>query len=69
METGRITVDPLVMGGEPCIPGHRMPVSALVRLLAGVAGELLFWEDFVLGAAIGAGQSAADSFRRSFKAD
>lgn len=34
MEGGRITIDPRVMGGEPCIRGHRMPVSTLVRLVA-----------------------------------
>jgi uncharacterized protein (DUF433 family) len=33
----RITVDPNVMGGKPCIRGLRLPVSRLLGLLA--AGE------------------------------
>ncbi len=33
----RITVDPEVMGGKPCIRGLRFPVSRLLGLLA--AGE------------------------------
>ena len=33
----RITVDPQVMGGRPCIRGMRFPVSRLLGLLA--AGE------------------------------
>ena len=31
----RITVDPSVMGGRPCIRGMRFPVSRLLGLLAG----------------------------------
>jgi uncharacterized protein (DUF433 family) len=30
----RITVDPQVMGGKPCIRGLRFPVSRLLSLLA-----------------------------------
>jgi uncharacterized protein (DUF433 family) len=33
----RITVDPEICGGKPCIQGLRFPVSRLLRLLA--AGE------------------------------
>ncbi len=33
----RITVDPAIMGGKPCIRGLRFPVSRLLGLLA--AGE------------------------------
>lgn len=33
----RITVDPQVMGGRPCIRGLRMPVSRILGMLA--AGE------------------------------
>lgn len=33
----RITVDPRVMGGRPCIRGLRMPVSRVLGMLA--AGE------------------------------
>ncbi len=31
----RITVNPVVMGGRPCIRGLRFPVSRLLGLLAG----------------------------------
>ena len=31
----RITVDPHVMAGQPCIKGKRMPVAQLLRELAG----------------------------------
>lgn len=34
MLTDRITVDPNVMGGRPCIRGLRFPVSRLLGLLA-----------------------------------
>ena len=37
MKTGRITVDPSVCGGKPCIRGLRFSVSRLLGLLA--AGE------------------------------
>lgn len=30
----RITLDPAVMGGRPCIRGQRMTVASLLRLLA-----------------------------------
>ncbi len=30
----RITVDPKIMGGQPCIRGLRIPVSLIVRLVA-----------------------------------
>ncbi|MEW6040844.1 MAG: DUF433 domain-containing protein [Elusimicrobiota bacterium] len=30
----RITINPEVMGGQPCIRGMRIPVSVVVRLLA-----------------------------------
>ncbi|MEM2049744.1 MAG: DUF433 domain-containing protein [Thermoproteota archaeon] len=30
----RITFDPEVMGGQPCIRGLRIPVSLIVRLVA-----------------------------------
>jgi len=30
----RITVDPEVMGGQPCIRGLRIPVSLIIRLIA-----------------------------------
>jgi uncharacterized protein (DUF433 family) len=37
MKFARITVDPAVCGGKPCIRGLRFPVSRLLGLLA--AGE------------------------------
>jgi uncharacterized protein (DUF433 family) len=37
MKFDRITVDPAVYGGKPCIRGMRFPVSRLLGLLA--AGE------------------------------
>jgi uncharacterized protein (DUF433 family) len=37
MKFDRITVDPTVLGGKPCIRGLRFPVSRLLGLLA--AGE------------------------------
>ncbi len=30
----RITIDPEVMGGQPCIRGLRIPVSTIVKLTA-----------------------------------
>ena len=37
MKFARITIDPAVFGGKPCIRGLRFPVSRLLGLLA--AGE------------------------------
>jgi uncharacterized protein (DUF433 family) len=37
MKLDRITVDPAVLGGKPCIRGLRFPVSRLLGLLT--AGE------------------------------
>ena len=34
MEFDRITIDPNVMGGQPCIRGLRIPVALIVRLVA-----------------------------------
>lgn len=34
MNTDRITINPDVMGGRPCIRGLRFPVSRLLGLLA-----------------------------------
>lgn len=31
----RITIDPKIMGGQPCIRGLRIPVSLIVKLIAG----------------------------------
>jgi len=30
----RITIDPDVMGGQPCIRGLRIPVSLIIKLIA-----------------------------------
>lgn len=35
----RITVDPEQMGGVPCIRGLRIPVSTVLRMLAGGMAE------------------------------
>jgi uncharacterized protein (DUF433 family) len=34
----RITTDPAVMGGQPCIRGLRFPVATVVAMLAGGMG-------------------------------
>ena len=46
MRLERITIDPEVMGGQPCIRGLRIPVSFIVKLLATgrTRGEIL--EDY-----------------------
>jgi len=31
----RITIDPQIMGGQPCIRGLRIPVSLIIKLIAG----------------------------------
>lgn len=34
MDLSRITFDPGIMGGRPCIRGMRMPVATIVRMVA-----------------------------------
>ena len=34
MSSSRITADPAVMGGQPCIRGMRMPVATVVAMVA-----------------------------------
>jgi uncharacterized protein (DUF433 family) len=42
---GRITVDPAVCGGQPCVRGLRMPVSVVLRhLAAGQSAEQIVAE-------------------------
>jgi uncharacterized protein (DUF433 family) len=43
MATDRITIDPTVMGGKPCIRGMRVTVGMIVGMLAEghSAGEIL----------------------------
>lgn len=43
MEQDRITIDPKVMGGVPCIRGMRYPVTRLVHLIA----DGMTYEQFV----------------------
>lgn len=31
----RITINPKILGGQPCIRGMRLPVSILIKLIAG----------------------------------
>jgi len=40
----RITVDPKVMGGKPCIRGLRFPISRLLGLLAAGQAEYPYLE-------------------------
>lgn len=35
MQTERITIDPEVMAGQPCIRGLRFPVVTVLRMVAG----------------------------------
>lgn len=35
----RITIDPEIMGGQPCIRGLRIPISLIIKLLA--AGRVI----------------------------
>ncbi|MEK6642637.1 MAG: DUF433 domain-containing protein [Planctomycetota bacterium] len=37
MELDRITIDPAIMGGRPCVRGLRFPVSRILSMMA--AGE------------------------------
>ena len=34
LKLNRITIDPEIMGGMPCIRGYRIPVSLIIRLIA-----------------------------------
>lgn len=41
----RITADPQVMGGQPCIRGMRFPVKSIVRMVAhGMSSEQILIE-------------------------
>jgi len=40
MAINRITIDPEVMSGQPCIRGLRIPVPLILRLLA--SGKTIF---------------------------
>jgi uncharacterized protein (DUF433 family) len=40
MALNRITIDPEVMSGQPCIRGLRIPVPLILRLLA--SGKTIF---------------------------
>ncbi len=44
----RITIDPEMMGGAPCIRGMRMPVSSVVSLVAGQWSREAILRDFDL---------------------
>jgi uncharacterized protein (DUF433 family) len=62
----RITVDPQVCGGKPCIRGHRIWVSLVLGLLAGgmsvdeVLGEYPQLDDADVRACIAYGAKLAD---------
>ena len=42
----RITVNPEIMGGQPCIRGLRIPVSIIVRLVAAGKTNKQILEDY-----------------------
>ena len=42
----RITMDPEVMGGQPCIRGLRMPVSLIIKLIASGRTKNEILEDY-----------------------
>lgn len=62
----RITVDPQVCGGKPCVRGHRIWVSLVLGLLAGgmsveeVLGEYPQLDDADIRACIAYGAKLAD---------
>lgn len=62
----RITVDPQVCGGKPCVRGHRIWVSLVLGLLAGgmsvdeVLGEYPQLDDADVRACIAYGAKLAD---------
>ena len=45
MRLDRITVDPDIMGGRPCIRGMRLPVSRILGMLAGGEDEASILEN------------------------
>lgn len=46
MSLNRITINPEVMSGQPCIRGLRIPVSLILRLLAKGKTILQILEDY-----------------------
>ncbi len=46
MSLNRITINPEVMSGQPCIRGLRIPVSLILRLLARGKTILQILEDY-----------------------
>ncbi len=46
MRIDRITIDPEVMSGQPCIRGLRIPLSLILRLLARGKTILQILEDY-----------------------
>jgi len=42
----RITIDPDVMGGQPCIRGLRIPVSLIIKLIASGKSVKEILEDY-----------------------
>ncbi len=46
MNLDRITINPEVMSGQPCIRGLRIPVSLILRLLARGKTILQILEDY-----------------------
>jgi len=46
LQLDRITIDPEVMGGQPCIRSLRIPVSLIVRLVAAGKTVKAILEDY-----------------------
>jgi uncharacterized protein (DUF433 family) len=46
MTLDRITFDPQIMGGKPCVRGMRMPVSVVLKLMAGGMSKQQILDDY-----------------------
>ena len=46
MKMDRITIDPEVMGGQPCIRGLRIPVALIIKLIASGKKSKEILEDY-----------------------
>jgi uncharacterized protein (DUF433 family) len=72
MKHERISIDPAIMVGKPCIKGTRMPVEHILRHLGNGATEQDVLNDFhflTLEDIRAALSFAADELRKPFKTD
>ena len=46
LKMDRITIDPEVMGGQPCIRGLRIPVALIIKLIASGKKSKEILEDY-----------------------